>query len=109
MKRLFTYFILILFLFAAVASAVDKTFTKKSTRKTSDQPTNLDNKKIEDPTDKKSVNKQQKDYNSFVDKNNNGIDDRAEITKRKQTPPPETKQILPPKPKSSPDSTTKSK
>jgi preprotein translocase subunit SecF len=85
MKNMLIYLFLCLFLFSAVAFGIDKKENKKITVKEADKKTTQ--KLKTSSTDKSSGNnldsRSTRDYNDFVDRNNNGIDDRVEKTKKK--------------------------
>lgn len=85
MRNMLIYLILCLFLSSTASFGIDKREKKKITIKEADKKTTQ--KLKTSPTDKSSDTKpktgQTRDYNDFVDKNNNGIDDRVEKTKQK--------------------------
>ncbi len=107
MKKILIYIVSVVFLLTSASFAIDKTGSKKSVQKTSDKPTDIENKPIEKPSGQPTEAGKHKDFNDFVDKNNNGIDDRAEKTRIKSTPPEKEKKEEKPQPK--PDSTSKTK
>lgn len=107
MKKVLIYMVLIIFALSSASFAIDKTGSKKSVKKTTDQPTDIENKPIDESSKQPSETGKKKDFNDFVDKNNNGIDDRAEKTKRKSTPP--AKDEKPKNPPAGKDSTSKTK
>jgi len=81
MKRILVYTFVLAFLISGVVMAtIDKTSSKKSKSESSEQK--KQDAKKEDTAKKKN----QKNYNDFVDKNSNGIDDRVEARKKKPAP-----------------------
>jgi len=85
MKRYLAYIICALFLFSLNGSllAVEKKDKKKIEKKEQVQEKDL-TKKDPKATDTKQKATEKK-YDTFVDKNNNGIDDRKENLKKKTT------------------------
>ncbi|MFZ5980214.1 MAG: hypothetical protein ACOYVF_06235 [Candidatus Zixiibacteriota bacterium] len=83
MKRMMTYLFCTMFLFSlngsafAVEKKVKKTEVKKTEVKKETPQADLKDKKTDSTSGKK--------YDTFVDKNNNGIDDRKENLKKKTT------------------------
>jgi len=79
MRRLLIYTILIGFLLCSFSYAVDKTSPKKASPGIKDSTVKIENK----ATGNKQIKKDdRKDYNDFMDGNNNGIDDRVESRKK---------------------------
>lgn len=89
MRTILIYIFVSLFLFSSASFAIDKRTGKKVDHKKVDSVIKQDDNKK--PQRKgsapgTSVNRgSQRDYNDFIDKNNNGIDDRAE--RKKKAPP----------------------
>jgi len=75
-----TYLILSLFLCGGTVMAIDKQEDKKVSPDKVEKKVEAQDKKELQST---SSSTQSRDYNDFVDKNNNGIDDRAEKSKKK--------------------------
>ena len=73
MHKILIYTIAFVFLMSSLAIAVDKKSDKKKERSKVDTLIKARDTRIQSPT-----GNQPKDYNDFIDKNNNGIDDRAE-------------------------------
>jgi hypothetical protein len=87
MKKLLTYTFLVIFLFGSSTLAIEKKDSKRVIQKEvekqnvpklkqDNQPGNLNSQNRNNP-------KVKRDYNDFVDRNNNGIDDRIESRKKK--------------------------
>ena len=85
MYRIVIYLVMALLLSFTLAYSVDKTSTRK---KASGNQISADAKKVKTPKSTKVSDTRRsantRDYNDFVDKNSNGIDDRLEA-KRKKT------------------------
>ena len=85
MYRIVIYLVLTLLLSFTLAYSIDKTSTRD---KASGNQISADEKKVKTPKSTKVSDSQRpantRDYNDFVDKNSNGIDDRIEA-KRKKT------------------------
>ena len=94
MKRIFTYLLTVFLLFAFTGNlaAVEKK-EKKTVKKTVVKKTDKKNKstKSSKSTKSKKATGSKKKYDTFVDKNKNGIDDRKEKLKKKTTPKKATK------------------
>jgi len=95
MFRVILFLVLIFLLFGLNSYAIDKTSSKKAEVKTSDNPVTLEGEKLAVPGDSTTTPSNQptdnKDYNDFVDTNNNGIDDRAETKRINIQTAPESK------------------
>lgn len=87
MKKSLIYIIAALFLWSSCAFAIDKTTSKKKNPDkpdTTNQPVDPPaNKTDSNATAQQNQNATNKDYNDFVDGNNNGVDDRMETGKNK--------------------------
>nr|MBN2277726.1 hypothetical protein [candidate division Zixibacteria bacterium] len=92
MKKILINVLILSLVFSGIAFGVDKTSSKK-VKKNPDPKVMVENKDDSQSTNQPSnrvINQQSlqenpRDYNDFVDKNNNGIDDRVE-SKRKTVP-----------------------
>ena len=89
MKRYITYIFCALFLFSlsGTAFAVEKKVKKADVKKTAVKK-ETPKKNLKDTKTKQTAKKK---YDNFIDKNNNGIDDRKENLKKKTTKKAETK------------------
>jgi len=85
MFKISAYILAFSLLFFAVSFAIDKDEDKKQERKKVDTLMKAPNKIERSSVEKKKPDTQKstgdKDYNNFIDRNNNGIDDRAENKK----------------------------
>jgi hypothetical protein len=102
MKRIFTILLAMMLMLSISAFAVEKT-EKAPEKKKQEQvqqpvqqaqtPSPDSGKKPADPKmqQKPRTNQTAKRYDNFVDKNNNGIDDRKENQKPKENPPQQPK------------------
>jgi hypothetical protein len=90
MLRFLTFVFLAIFLLGSSLAAIDKKKSGKPNRAKTEAKIKTDMKdtlKSQDPARKvKPATADTKDYNSFIDKNNDGIDDRVE-KKKKNVPP----------------------
>jgi len=87
MKKLLTYTFLVIFLFGSATLAIEKKDTKRVTQKEVEKrnvpKSKQDNQSGNLNSPSRNNPKVERDYNDFVDRNNNGIDDRIESRKRK--------------------------
>ncbi len=85
MKRLLTYLICAAFVFSLNGDlqAVEKKQKKESSKKTAQQKPGSSKSVRKTPVKKQTALKSQKKYDTFIDRNNNGIDDRREKLKPK--------------------------
>jgi hypothetical protein len=88
MQKIFIYIITAFFLLSSVSLAIDKTSGKKVQHKKVDTLIKIESPEGVSPsgsdpglnTNEKLGNR--RDYNDFIDRNSNGIDDRAENKKK---------------------------
>ena len=85
MNRLLIFVLMLVFLAVSTALAVEKKETKRVTQKEIDKQEESRSGQGAQAETLKSHNQTQpkRDYNDFVDRNNNGIDDRIESRKKK--------------------------
>ena len=84
MRLILTAIVLLAFIFSSSALAVNKTGTKKLKKEKPDSVLKLKTDKLQPSSGtKQSATDKRKDYNDFIDKNNNGLDDRIESRKKK--------------------------
>ena len=85
MKRVLTFAFLLVFLLGTSTLAIEKKETKRATRKEIDKQNVTKSDRGAQSGSLKIHNQAQpkRDYNDFVDRNNNGIDDRIESRKKK--------------------------
>ncbi len=85
MKRVLIFVFLMVFLLGSSVSAIEKKETRQATQKEVDKKHITKPGKGAQSGTLKSHNQKQpkRDYNDFVDRNNNGIDDRIESRKKK--------------------------
>jgi len=93
MRRLFTYFICAVFFFSLTGdlAAVEKKKKKETAKKTVQQKADSSQPVKKSLGKKQRVPKSAKKYDTFIDKNKNGIDDRRERLKPKTLSKPPTK------------------
>lgn len=85
MRRISIYILVLMFLLFSMSFAIDKKSDKKQQRKKVDTLTNVQDSHAQDVQKDRpnsSGSSGGRDYNDFLDKNNNGIDDRSEGSKK---------------------------
>jgi len=87
MKKLIFYIFVVSLIFSGASFAVDKTSSKKTKKEPlkSEAKIQTDRSTGQIKPDSNKTQDNPRDYNNFIDKNNNGIDDRVE-NKRTKTP-----------------------
>jgi ABC-type transporter MlaC component len=85
MRKILVVLVISAFAFSSSALAINKTGAKKLERDKADTLIKLDKDKRGTSSGSKRSVDRPKDYNDFIDKNNNGLDDRIEYRKKKAT------------------------
>lgn len=83
MRSILIVIVMLAFMFSSSALAVNKTGAKKLDRKKVDTLIKLKKDNLRSSGTRQSATDRRKDYNDFIDKNNNGLDDRIESRKKK--------------------------
>lgn len=99
MKKVIIYICVVLLLGASCILAIDKKASKKATVKAveiTDSLKAVDGQRLTPPPRNMRDSSSVKDYQDFIDRNNNGIDDRAE-DRKKPSPPPKPEEEQPEK------------
>lgn len=84
MRAILIIIVMLAFVFSSSALAVNKTGAKKLERKKADTLIKIKKDDLRSSSGtRQSATDRRKDYNDFIDKNNNGLDDRIESRKKK--------------------------